>query len=50
MCDQKLGNWCMRKTSAEFNSPIVIENIGCLCGEELEELPYWETINTISSA
>ena len=35
----------MRKTSEEFNSPIVIENIGCLCGEELEELPYWETIN-----
>ena len=35
----------MRKTSEEFNSPIVIENIGCLCGEELKELPYWETIN-----
>ena len=35
----------MRKTSEEFNSPIVIENIGCLCGEELEELPYWETVN-----
>ena len=35
----------MRKTSAEFNSPIVIENIGCLCGEELEEAPYWETVN-----
>jgi hypothetical protein len=27
----------MRKTSEEFNSPIVIENIGILCGEELEE-------------
>lgn len=24
---------------------IVIENIGVLCGEELGELPYWETIN-----
>ena len=24
----------MRKTSEEFNSPIVIENIGCLCGEQ----------------
>lgn len=35
----------MRKTSEEFNSPIVIENIGCVCGEELGELPYWETIN-----
>ncbi len=35
----------MRKTSEEFNSPIVIENIGCLCGEKLEELPYWETVN-----
>ena len=35
----------MRKTSEEFNSPIVIENIGCLCGEDLQELPYWETVN-----
>ena len=35
----------MRKTSEEFNSPIVIENIGILCGEELEEAPYWETVN-----
>ena len=35
----------MRSTSAEFNNETVIENIGILCGEELEELPYWETIN-----
>ena len=35
----------MRSTSAEFNNDTVIENIGILCGEELEELPYWETIN-----
>lgn len=36
----------MRKTSEEFNSEIMIENIKILCGEnELEELPYWETIN-----
>ena len=35
----------MRSTSAEFNHDTVIENIGVLCGEELEELPYWETIN-----
>lgn len=36
----------MRKTSEEFNSETVIENIGQLCGEpELEEVPYWETIN-----
>lgn len=36
----------MRKTSQEFNSDTVIENIGYLCGEpELSELPYWETIN-----
>ena len=35
----------MRKTSEEFNSQIVIENIGYLCGEDLKELPYWETIN-----
>lgn len=36
----------MRKTSEEFNSEAVIENIGYLCGEpELKELPYWETIN-----
>ena len=35
----------MRKTSEAFNSEIVIENIGCFCGETLEELPYWETVN-----
>lgn len=35
----------MRKTSEEFNSQRVIENIGYLCGQELSELPYWETIN-----
>ena len=35
----------MRKTSAEFNSSTVIANIGVLCGEDLQELPYWETIN-----
>ena len=35
----------MRKTSEEFNCQNVIENIGTLCGEKLEELPYWETIN-----
>lgn len=36
----------MRKTSEEFNSEAVIENIGYLCEEpELKELPYWETIN-----
>ena len=36
----------MRKTSQEFNSDTVIENIGYLCGRpELPELPYWERIN-----
>lgn len=36
----------MRKTSEEFNNRQVIENIGILCREEeLEELPYWETVN-----
>lgn len=35
----------MRKSSEEFNSENVIRNIGFLCNEELEELPYWETIN-----
>lgn len=37
----------MRKTSEEFNSDIIIENIWELCAEEGEvcELPYWETIN-----
>lgn len=35
----------MRKSSEEFNSDKVIQNIGYLCNEELEELPYWETIN-----
>lgn len=36
----------MRKTSEEFNSETVIQNIGMLCEtEELSELPYWETIN-----
>lgn len=40
----------MRKTSAEFNSERMIENIGVLCGEEgLEELPYWETVNDFLS-
>lgn len=35
----------MRKTSEEFNSERMIENIGYLCEQELLELPYWETIN-----
>ena len=37
----------MRKTSEEFNSDTVIENIWELCGKEqtVMELPYWETIN-----
>lgn len=36
----------MRKTSEEFNSDTVVENIWSLCGEEpAKELPYWETIN-----
>ena len=35
----------MRKSSEEFNSENVIRNIDFLCNEELEELPYWETIN-----
>ena len=35
----------MRKASAELNFEIAIENIGTLCGQKLEELPYWETIN-----
>ena len=35
----------MRKSSQELNFRMTIENIGQLCKEELEELPYWETIN-----
>ena len=37
----------MRKTSEEFNSDLMIENIWELCAEEetVRELPYWETIN-----
>jgi len=35
----------MRKTSEEFNSAIVIENIGHLCETDLKELPYWESVN-----
>lgn len=37
----------MRKTSEEFNSGTMIENIWALCGEKpsVDELPYWETIN-----
>lgn len=35
----------MRKTSEEFNCKTMIENIGYLAGQVLEELPYWETIN-----
>lgn len=37
----------MRKTSEEFNSEQVIDNIWAICGEDqtVRELPYWETIN-----
>ena len=37
----------MRKTSEEFNSDTVIENVWWLCGEKptADELPYWETVN-----
>ena len=35
----------MRKAGAELNFSTAIENIGTLCGQKLEELPYWETIN-----
>ena len=37
----------MRKTSEEFNSETVIQNIWEICGEKTAvfELPYWETIN-----
>ena len=37
----------MRKTSEEFNSDKMIENVWMVCGEEptVAELPYWETIN-----
>lgn len=35
----------MRKTSEEFNCEAMIENIGYLAGQGLDELPYWETIN-----
>ena len=39
----------MRKSSEEFNSDKVIQNIGYSCNEELEELPYWETKRLIRS-
>ena len=37
----------MRKTSEEFNSDIMIENIRVLCGMDTADarIPYWETIN-----
>ena len=35
----------MRKASEELNNENMIANIGYLCGRELEEVPYWETIN-----
>jgi len=35
----------MRKSSEELNCGQAISNISYLCGKELEELPYWETIN-----
>ena len=35
----------MRKASEELNKEEVIANMGYVCGQELEELPYWETIN-----
>ena len=38
----------MSKSSEEFNSEKVIRNIGYLCSEELEDLPYWETNQQLS--
>ncbi len=35
----------MRRATEEFNSETAIENLGYICGEKLEEAPYWETIN-----
>lgn len=37
----------IRKTSEEFNSDTMIENIHVLCGRDVAntELPYWKTIN-----
>jgi len=37
----------MRKTSEEFNSDVIIENIWEICGGKpsVDEIPYWETIN-----
>lgn len=32
-------------TEISIEDETVIENIGVLCGEELRELPCWETIN-----
>lgn len=34
----------MRKANEEFNSETMIGNTGWLCGQELAELPYWETM------
>ena len=35
----------MRKSSEELNTKIAIENISAISRQELEEIPYWETIN-----
>ena len=40
------GIGAVGKTSEEFNSDTVIENVWSLCGEEpaVDELPYWEKV------
>jgi len=35
----------MRKMTEEFNVKTCVENVSAIVGEELEELPYWETVN-----
>ena len=35
----------MRKSSEELNTNIAIKNISAISRQELEEIPYWETIN-----
>ncbi|MBO5138437.1 MAG: transposase family protein [Bacilli bacterium] len=34
-------------SSDDFNTDNCIKNISKICGQELEELPYWETIQDV---
>ena len=37
----------MTDITSKFDSEIVIKNLSQICNQELEELPYWETIQDV---